>query len=491
MDATVGGAGWSRRAAIAAGLAGVVPAASARAAPAGSGLVGALGEAIVALPEAGLSPEVGRRMVWTVLDNAAVIAHGARLEVSRTFARAMAAPGGGGSRARILGTGLSAPPARAAAANAYVIHADEIDDSDFRGQIRASCVIMGAALAMAETLDVSGARFLEAAALGYTIQGRLAAPVGPIQGRGWMAAGVWGPIGAAALCARLMGLDAAQTASAMALAGSSAGGLFQYFYDQTEEKRIIVARAARNGIESAQWAALGEHGSPRILEGQAGIYKTLLAPDAPIPTAETLAGGLERLEGPLHLIPKFYAASASIIPTLDGLAEDVPVTVGAGDIAEIIVRGPQDWARVLAPKLGAGYARPETAIGARINFGFVVALYLARRSALPADYAAEALTDPAIDALARRIRFEEVATTDQPLRLEVKLNSGAAIASYARDQAPLEPAAEAADRRIAKFEGLTAFLGGERQMRLRAHCEAVGEARSMRAWARGLERLIG
>lgn len=458
-------------------------------------LLADLGRAIAAMPADALSDAVRNRMVWTVLDNVGATAHGARLAASKAFITAIGgvpghAASGTDDTATILGSDKKAPTPNAAAASAYVIHADEVDDSDSRGSIRASAVIFSSTLAAAEALDVDGPRFLEAAALGYTIQGRLAAPVGPIQGYGWMASGVWGPIGAAGAIARMNGLTGAQTADAMAIAASDAGGLFQYFYDQAEEKRLIVARKARTAIESARWAAIGEHVSTRLLEGKAGVYRTMLGPDAALPTSEQLSGGIARLEGPLHLVPKFYSASASIIPTLDGLTEDIPASIDTSKITEIVVKGSPAFGAVLIPKLGGNYTQPETAIGARINFAFVVAMFLIRRSALPDDYTPALFADPEIDALARRIRFEPVDRSDTVLDLEVAFADGTVMTTTSRNQDRLAPAPLHRARREAKFAALCDHLSAEQREKVAAHCRAIVSAPSMRGWSHTLAELL-
>jgi 2-methylcitrate dehydratase PrpD len=476
----------TRRSALLAGLASGVAGLSGRL-PAADGLSlsEALAAAVVAANAQPLPSDVAERTAWTLLDGLGAMVHGAaQPSVRRDIAPFVSRSGS--PTASVVGHGRAVPAELAAAANAYLLHAEEVDDSDLLAQLRASAVILPVALAMAEALDVSGAAFLRAAALGYTIQRRLAAPLGPTQRFGWMASGVWGPPAASAMAASMLGLPASGIAAALALAGSASGGSFQYFYDQTEEKRLIVARGARIAIESARLAATGVAGARRILEGTAGLYRLIGGEGATLPTANALSAELGRREGPLFLHPKYYSASSSIIPMLDGLRADLPPTLRPEQITGFTVRGDAGWARVLAGKIDT-FVPPDTRIGAMINFSYMVALFVSRRSALPRDLTAAALRDPAILALAARGRFVTAPTRE--VTIDFALAGGGTCTATARTPPVDRPAPLDAARRMEKFDGLTTpVLGEARQSALKAACLTVGQARSMRGWASQLRR---
>lgn len=473
--------GLTRRGILAAGLAAAL---APRAVMADSaGVVHAIAEAARRLP-ASAPPAVAERIGWTLLDNLGAILHASSLPAALKTAGYFAGKTGD---VAVLATGLTGVATQAAAASAYLIHAAEIDDSDMRGQIRASAVIMAACLAAAQASDVSGEAFIRAAALGYTLQGRFAAPVGPIQGEGWMASGVWGPPAAAAAVALLHDQSTNEIADAIAMAVSASGGVFQYYFDQTEEKRIIVARAARTAVESAGLAALGERGAAHAIEGKAGLYR-LFARAAP-PAASHFTDDLAALEGPLFVRPKFYAASHSIIPSLDGLAAVLPADFDAAAVERFIVRGDPAWGEVIGEKID-NFEAPETQLAAALNFSFVVSLWLLRGSVLPADYTAETLADPAILGLARAARFESA--PGEPLSVELILKDGGSIRANAIDPPPDEPAPLEAEKRLAKFNALAGErLSPRRIEALRAHCFAVDEAGSMRAWAARAQSIMG
>lgn len=457
-------------------------------APMATSVAGALGRAVATTRYEDISPEVLTRAKLTLLDNFATLAYTARQSrADPYFARARQR--GGAPEARIVGTGIKAPVEDAAAGTAWLIHAAETDDSDFRASVRASPVVMGPALSMAQAQRVSGRDFLLAVAVGYTVLGRLSEPLGPMQPRGFMSSGVWGPAAAAALSARLLNMDAVASANAIALASSAGGGSFQYFYDQTEDKRMVVARAARAGVEAALLACQGEAGAARIFEGQAGLYPVLGKGTGDGVDYARLTEDFSALEGPLRLMPKFYAASASIIPTLDALsALTAAQRLAPDNIAEIVLRGGPALAQIHKAKLDA-YSEPPSRIGAKTNFAFVVSLYLTRGSADAFDFTDETLRDPAINALARRIRFETAADGSSSLTLVPKVGEPVVVRAYESNGLTTEP--EMLQARRAKFRSLTRETMDDRQRTwLIAQVNQLENVPDMSVWLAKVEGVL-
>jgi 2-methylcitrate dehydratase PrpD len=205
-------------------------------------------------------------------------------------------------------------------------------------------------------------------------------------------------------------------------------------------------------------ACSGEKGAKRIFEGQAGLYRLFGGDAAAAIDPAKITGNFAALEGPLRLYPKFYAASASIIPFLEAMPAE---RIDPASIDHFTIRGNADAARIYKAKLDA-YAAPQTLIGAKTNLGFVLALYWTRGSADPFDFTAAALADPAINALAAKGRFEAM---DSPAtELVITLRSGQVIRliPYQSDGRQTEPLMREA--RLAKFRSLTryALTDGER-----------------------------
>jgi len=92
-----------------------------------------------------LAPDVIDKVVLTLADCVGVMTYNAGLDEVRRFHSVTAT--GGRAEATELVTGRRVPLAQAAAINAFAIHGHEIDDSNLRNQLRASCVAVPAPLA--------------------------------------------------------------------------------------------------------------------------------------------------------------------------------------------------------------------------------------------------------------------------------------------------------------------------------------------------------
>ena len=103
----------------------------------------------------------------------------------------------------------------------------------------------------------------------------------------WHNTATAGVFGAAAGAASRMGADAGQMTSALGLAGSVAGGLWQMRHEPVMAKQWHLAHAVTTGQAAARHARQGVTGPRLILEGPQGLYaatcadpKPLVLPDA-------------------------------------------------------------------------------------------------------------------------------------------------------------------------------------------------------------------
>ena len=204
-----------------------------------------------------------------LIDTLGVTIAGVRTDVadrSRKFACMVGAPGDAG----VVGaqTRLAAP--MAAFANAVAAHALDFDDNSYAGVVHGSAVIIPAALAIAETVNASGADLVTAIVAGSEAEYALGVAVTPtLYDRGWWTTGVLGPVGAAAATARLLKLDASATASALGLALAGTGGVKAAF--GTNAKPLLAGRAAEAGVVAALLAAAGASGPGDAVEHPRGF----------------------------------------------------------------------------------------------------------------------------------------------------------------------------------------------------------------------------
>lgn len=185
---------------------------------------------------------------------------------------------GAGEGATVWAPGMQASAPMAAYVNGHLANALDYDLS-----LHLDTHVLPAGFALGEHLNVSGSAFLEAYVVATEVGARLmkALDGGRYDGhgvshRGWWHVGLVGPIDAALVSARLLGLDASRTASAVGISSHSVGGFRRSLGTMT--KSLHSGRSARDGIHSALLARDGFTGDPEILEAPMG-YLAALCPD--------------------------------------------------------------------------------------------------------------------------------------------------------------------------------------------------------------------
>jgi 2-methylcitrate dehydratase PrpD len=306
--------------------------------------------------------------------------------------------------------GEAAPSLRAADAalvNGTATHAFELDDYH-NAKLHAGAVVIPAALAVAERIEADGQRLLTAIAAGYEVMIRTSLALDPSAARlrGWHLTGVCGPLGAAAACASLMELDPERTAWALGLAGTQGCGLWAFNADGTMSKRFHAGRAAYSGVLAAELAAMGFTGPTRIYEfHDGGLLKAYS--DASDPAPLTAALGREWRLDANRIKP--YACCGSTHSYVDAALE-LRRRLGTPWDPQRPVR--LGMAKVVDVQCGFPYA-PSSALNAQMSLRYVVAAALMEGQALPPQFSDAKIADPALTALAGRIRCEHDPALDK------------------------------------------------------------------------------
>ncbi|OTP71757.1 MmgE/PrpD family protein [Caballeronia sordidicola] len=189
---------------------------------------------------------------------------------------------------RAWGTSQSFNARDAAFVNGVAAHALELDDAG--GCDHSGAVVLPAAFAALACTDraVSGREFLTAVVIGYDVGRRVLEACGgysPHNNYGWHSTMTCGAFGAAAASARLLGLDADQTAAALGHAGSFSGGLWGFIHDASQTKRMHTGRAAEGGLLAALLARQGVSGPTQIFEDVWGGFFNAFARETQQPEA--------------------------------------------------------------------------------------------------------------------------------------------------------------------------------------------------------------
>ncbi|MFM2478665.1 MmgE/PrpD family protein [Celerinatantimonas sp. MCCC 1A17872] len=176
----------------------------------------------------------------------------------------------GGKGAHFIGCREQSSSATAALVNATAAHVLDFDDNCYAGFVHGSAVIVPAALAMAETLNVTGKELLKAIALASECQYRVGMLLdNELYYQGWWTTGILGTIGACAAAATLLQLNAEQSACAFGIAVASSCGMKNIF--GTDCKSLMAGIAAQKGITAAILAKEGLSGPTDALEHPSGL----------------------------------------------------------------------------------------------------------------------------------------------------------------------------------------------------------------------------
>jgi 2-methylcitrate dehydratase PrpD len=192
---------------------------------------------------------------------------------SATIIRALAREQGGTPEASVwFDTGPKLPAAEAARVNAAMSDAAASDDSDLRNIVHAGTTLVSTSLAMAERTGANGQDVLAAIVLGYEASGRIGEAVTPgFRNKGFHGCLVAIFAGAVAT-GRLLGLDAAHMARAIALSATSIGGLAAAA-NTSVAREYHAGLAAMLGAHAALAAQKGYVAEEGILETRQGFFE--------------------------------------------------------------------------------------------------------------------------------------------------------------------------------------------------------------------------
>ncbi|WP_089935676.1 MmgE/PrpD family protein [Candidatus Entotheonella palauensis] len=222
---------------------------------------------------ADLPPQTIEHAAMLIASTVASAACGSGID-SAAMIRDLARERGGTPQASIWfdsGSQMKLPVADAAWVNAVMSDAAASDDSDLRNIVHAGTPLVATSLATAERTGASGQDVLAAIVLGYEAAGRIGEAVTP----GFRAQGFHGCLIAifagAAATARLLGLDAAHMAQAIALSATSIGGLMAAA-NTSVAREYHAELAAMLGGQAALAAQRGFMAEEGILETEQGFF---------------------------------------------------------------------------------------------------------------------------------------------------------------------------------------------------------------------------
>ncbi len=180
--------------------------------------------------------------------------------------------------------------------------------------------MLSTALAIGEERGSNGRDFIAAVVGGYEAFVRMAASMNPSAlHRGIQTTGAFAPFGAAAVTARLMGLDRDQTRHALNHAAKFGGAALVEAHGATPYYAVHLGPNTMKGIYAAELASAGVPGSDTILEGGGTSAKGFLDAYADEYDTSLIENGMGGLLGIQDTGFSFHSVASYSRTTIDGL----------------------------------------------------------------------------------------------------------------------------------------------------------------------------
>jgi 2-methylcitrate dehydratase PrpD len=316
--------------------------------------------------------------------------------------------------------------ATAALCNGTAAHGEDYDDTFEGGPVHAGAVIIPALLATAEQHALDGQDLARGIAVGCEVMCRLClvAPM-RVHKAGFHPTAVFGALGAAAGVASALSLDTTQWYQALGIAGSMASGIIEYLAEGAWTKRMHPGWAAQAGYRAARLAQAGFTGPRTLFEGEHGFFHAF-ANTANGDFAAMLDGAGERwLSADIAFKP--YACGTMAHPYIDCARR----LVGAGLRPDAIVAIECKTAEGIVHRLWeplAAKRNPPNGYAAKFSIPYAIAVAMLYGDAGMNEYEESVVRDPAVRALAEKIRY--VVDPDNPYprqftgHLRVTLSNG-------------------------------------------------------------------
>jgi 2-methylcitrate dehydratase PrpD len=418
-----------------------------------------------------------------VMDTVGVALAGSRMDYAVPVYDVMVGMGGR-EEATVWGSGDRLPAANAGFVNAAYTHGPDYDDTHSVAMVHIGCLAVPSALAMAERSGASGAQMITALVAGAEVGLRVgAATPHRFHMRGYHATGVVGAFTSVTASALLLGLDEAQLANGLGLAGSQAFGLLQYLHDGSWVKRLHPGWSVQAGITSALLVERGFTGPPLVFEGGNGLYNVLLHGDSEPVQWDTLSGGLGERWLLQETTFKPYSSGAWNHSAMDAVAAIMRAErLSSADVERIDASVPLECIPVVCEPREAKI-HPATPYHMKFSLPYSVAILVALGHAGVDDYGEDVYRNEEIADLAARVHCHGDPTMGPsrfPARVTLRTHDGRTFEHEVRSQRGGPGNPFTADDHRDKFRtNAGPSLGAERTEQLLHAIEEVWEAPSV------------
>jgi 2-methylcitrate dehydratase PrpD len=300
----------------------------------------------------------------------------------------------------VIGDERRLAPRDAAFANGLLMHGLDYDDTHPASIVHPSVVGLPAALAVGEQLDASWNDVLAAYVIGVETAIRIgAAAQGGFHHAGFHATGIVSHFGAALAAGKLLGLSEEQLVAAQGIAASTASGVQVFLEEGAWSKRLHPGWGALAGITAAHLARSGFVAPTRPYEGRFGLFDSHLHEGTA--DHDKIARGLGEEWRFLETAIKPYPVCHFIHGCLEAALE-LHGAFSLSNLDRVMISLPAETLSIVAePAEVKQHAATE--YEAKFSAQFVVAKALQLGRFGLAELTPAALSDPATQALARRV----------------------------------------------------------------------------------------
>lgn len=332
-----------------------------------------------------------------ILDTVGCMIFGQSSPEARAARSAVSAWGTG--PAMVVGSDVGLPPPWAAFVNATAAHALDYDDWDDPSLVHTSAVLLPAILAATTGSETNGADIIDAHIMGVEALLRIGEAVNPSHyWTGWHSTATIGAIGAAAAVSRVQALGDDETANALSIATSMAGGYVSQFGTMT--KPMHAGFAAKAGVFAAALAKAGTSAQEAALDGPVSFRSTTSNVDQ-----EAFLRAFGKLGAPWAI--EEYGMHIKLYPSCGGthrvieaaLALKKDTRIVAGEIQDIEVNVPEFLIELLP------YRVPNTRPEALFSLPYCVAAALRWGKVGIDEFSDEAISDEVARDLSDRVRL--------------------------------------------------------------------------------------
>jgi 2-methylcitrate dehydratase PrpD len=286
--------------------------------------------------------------------------------------------------------------------NGTAIHGEDFDDTFEGGPIHAGAVIVPAVLAACERHHLDGRAALLGIAVGVETMCRLSTVAPTLTHKaGFHPTAVFGAMGAAAGVGAALKLTPKQMVDALGTAASMASGIIEYLAEGAWTKRLHAGWAAQSGIRAALLGRAGFIGPRTVFEGVHGFFHAF---------AHTTEGDYDALIGDFGtrwvtetLAFKPYPCGTMTHPYIDcarrlgqrfksDAVVEMECEVGEGTVHRL-------WEPLAAKQ------KPANGYAGKFSTPYCIAAGFIRGNVGLGDFTDAAVRDPAVLALAAKVRY--------------------------------------------------------------------------------------